>query len=424
MATGFMSAIKKIPQAIGTSGAFMRYLAQRFSQDGCNQSAAALTYMSLFAIVPMLTLMYSMFSLVPAFQEVGAQVESFIFSKFLPSSGQEISQYLSEFSGQARKLSAAGVIILMVTSFLMLGNIEKTFNHLWATTGDRKGLAGFLVYWAILSLGPLLLAAGMMMKTYLLSFRLLVDEVDGLGLSVMLFAYLPWLLTWLAFTLLYIAVPNCKVKTSYAVLGGLVTTVMFETAKWLFGLLVAHSSYTSIYGAFAVVPLFLLWIYFLWVLILIGAELIRSLETFRYSGRGKAMPDLLAVLMILWQCWRRQQRGKALTDRSMSIVGLDAEHWRRLRNLLLEKHVLEKTARGEYVLIRDLASISVTDVVDWLGGNFLSSPVDLTDKVISSHPWYTAYTDLMAHNRSLIEGSMSVNVLALFSRSDETISDK
>jgi hypothetical protein len=91
---------------------------------------------------------------------------------------------------------------------------------------------------------------------------------------------------------------------------------------------------------------------------------------------------------------------------------------------LLEKHVLEKTARGEYVLIRDLASISVTDVVDWLGGNFLSSPVDLTDKVISSHPWYTAYTDLMAHNRSLIEGSMSVNVLALFSRSDETISDK
>ena len=199
---------------------------------------------------------------------------------------------------------------------------------------------------------------------------------------------------------------------------------MFETAKWLFGLLVTHSSYTSIYGAFAVVPLFLLWIYFLWVLILIGAELVRSLETFRYSGRGKAMPDLLAVLMILWQCWRRQQRGKALTDRSMSIVGLDAEHWRRLRNLLLEKHVLEKTARGEYVLIRDLASISVTDVVDWLGGNFLSSPVDLTDKVISSHPWYTAYTDLMAHNRSLLEGSMSVNVLALFSRSDEIISDK
>ena len=171
MLTGF----KELNHQLAHGRHFLTYLVARFNRDGCRQSAAALTYMSLFAIVPMLTLMYSMFSLVPAFNEVGSQVEAFIFSKFLPSSGQEISQYLTEFSSQARKLSAAGVIILMVTSFLMLANIEKTFNHIWATTGSRKGLAGFLVYWAILSLGPLLLAAGMMMKTYLVSFQLIVD---------------------------------------------------------------------------------------------------------------------------------------------------------------------------------------------------------------------------------------------------------
>ena len=88
----------------------------------------------------------------------------------LPSSGQEITSYLSAFSSQARKLSSVGAIILMVTSYLMLANIEKTFNHIWGTDGGRRGLSGFLLYWAVLSLGPLLLAAGVVMKTYLCRF--------------------------------------------------------------------------------------------------------------------------------------------------------------------------------------------------------------------------------------------------------------
>jgi membrane protein len=185
---------------------------------------------------------------VPAFQELGGQVEEFIFSKFLPSSGQEITGYLSEFSSQARKLSVAGVAIIFLTALLMLSNIEKTFNHIWATTGGRKGLAGFLVYWAILSLGPLLLAIGMIMSTYLMSLRLVVAEVDSLGLVALLFSYLPWLLTWLAFTLLYVAVPNCKVRVVYALFGGLITTLLFESAKALFGQLVAHSIYQRIWS--------------------------------------------------------------------------------------------------------------------------------------------------------------------------------
>ena len=414
MTNSLKTGLQNIANGGVHAGHFLRYLLQRFNRDGCRQSAAALTYMSLFAIVPMLTLMYSMFSLVPAFNEVGLQVEAFIFSKFLPSSGQEISQYLTEFSSQARKLSAAGVVILMVTSFLMLANIEKTFNHIWATTGSRKGLAGFLVYWAILSLGPLLLAAGMMMKTYLVSFQLIVDEVDSLGVFAILFSYLPWLMTWLAFTLLYIAVPNCKVRTSYAIFGGLVTTALFETAKTVFGLLVAHSSYTSVYGAFAVIPLFLLWIYLLWVLILVGAELVRSLETFRYQGRGSAIPDLLAVVIILWQCWRRQQKGQTLSDSTMTVVGLDAEHWRRLRNMLLERHILEKTAKGQYVLIRDPASISLNDVVGWLGGNFLSPTDMMSEKLLASHPWYKQYERLIGDNRDSVQRNMSVNLQTLF----------
>jgi membrane protein len=415
MVNQLMSTVGSVSRQLASSGQFLVYALRRFLSDGCPQSAAALTYMSLFAIVPMLTLMYSMFSLVPAFQELGGQVEEFIFSKFLPSSGQEITQYLSEFSNQARKLSVAGVAIILVTALLMLSNIEKTFNHIWATTGSRKGLAGFLVYWAILSLGPLLLAVGMIMSTYLMSLRLMVTEVDSLGLVALLFSYLPWLLTWLAFTLLYVAVPNCKVRVVYAAFGGLITTLLFETAKALFGQLVAHSIYTNVYGAFAVIPLFLIWIYLLWMLILFGAELVRSLETFQYQGRDTELPDLLAVLIILWQCWRRQQKGRSLSDRSMGIIGLNVEQWRRLRNVLLGQGVLEKTASGQYVMIRDADTIRLVDISGWLGQGYGSDDQVLSEKLVKAHPWIASYDGLMRENRQMTEQNMTTSLQKLFS---------
>ena len=415
MVNQLMSTVGSVSRQLASSGQFLVYALRRFLSDGCPQSAAALTYMSLFAIVPMLTLMYSMFSLVPAFQELGGQVEEFIFSKFLPSSGQEITQYLSEFSNQARKLSVAGVAIILVTALLMLSNIEKTFNHIWATTGSRKGLAGFLVYWAILSLGPLLLAVGMIMSTYLMSLRLMVTEVDSLGLVALLFSYLPWLLTWLAFTLLYVAVPNCKVRVVYAAFGGLITTLLFETAKALFGQLVAHSIYTNVYGAFAVIPLFLIWIYLLWMLILFGAELVRSLETFQYQGRDTELPDLLAVLIILWQCWRRQQKGRSLSDRSMGIIGLNVEQWRRLRNVLLGQGVLEKTASGHYVMIRDADTIRLVDISGWLGQGYGSDDQVLSEKLVKALPWIASYDGLMRENRQMTEQNMATSLQKLFS---------
>ena len=415
MVNQLMSTVGSVSRQLASSGQFLVYALRRFLSDGCPQSAAAMTYMSLFAIVPMLTLLYSMFSLVPAFQELGGQVEEFISPKFLPSSGQENTQYLSEFSNQARKLSVAGVAIILVTALLMLSNIEKTFNHIWATTGSRKGLAGFLVYWAILSLGPLLLAVGMIMSTYLMSLRLMVTEVDSLGLVALLFSYLPWLLTWLAFTLLYVAVPNCKVRVVYAAFGGLITTLLFETAKALFGQLVAHSIYTNVYGAFAVIPLFLIWIYLLWMLILFGAELVRSLETFQYQGRDTELPDLLAVLIILWQCWRRQQKGRSLSDRSMGIIGLNVEQWRRLRNVLLGQGVLEKTASGQYVMIRDADTIRLLDISGWLGQGFGGDDQVLSEKLVKAHPWIASYDGLMRENRQMTEQNMTTSLQKLFS---------
>ncbi len=188
---------------------FITHLANEFRESGCQQRAAALTYMTLFAIVPMLMVIYSAFSVIPAFQGYGAQLQDLLFSHLMPDSGSEIQSYLTDFSSQARSLTGWGVGMLVVTAYLMLTNIEKTFNGIWGVTEARKGLSNFLLYWAVLSLGPLLLGLGLAMSTYLLSLTLFVDEYDSLGIVPFLLKFVPWILTTAAFTLLFAAVPNC-----------------------------------------------------------------------------------------------------------------------------------------------------------------------------------------------------------------------
>ena len=367
--------------------AFLVYLKDRYKRDGCQESAAALTYMTLFAVVPLMTMMYSMFAIIPAFQGFGNRVEQLIFENLVPASGVEVQAYLREFSVQARQLSALGGFILVVTSYLMLSNIEKTFNRIWQTAGGRRGLSSFLLYWGVLSFGPLLIGIGLLMHTYLLSFQLLVDEFDTFQLSAALLQYLPWLMTWAGFTLLFVAMPNCRVNFRYALWGGLLTTLFFQIAKGLFGLFVVNSNYHTIYGAFAMVPMFLLWVYLCWVIVLAGAELIRSLETFTQIYRPCYFPDLIAVLIICAQCLDFQRRGESIADSDMLKAGLDGQQWARLRLLLLENKILVSTANNHYVLTRDPSELTLWDLNSLVDAGVFNKPSKRGSEVLAQYPW-------------------------------------
>lgn len=399
--------LAKVLRAVGaTLRRFAGHLIARYKDDGCSESAAALTYMSLFAVVPLMTLMYAMFSIIPSFQGLGEEVERLLFENLVPQSGREVQQYLRDFSGQARKLSSVGAFILVITSYLMLANIEKTFNHIWGTVGGRRGLASFLLYWGVLSFGPLLVGAGLMMHTYLLSFQLIVDEVDTLGITALALQYLPWFMTWAGFTLLFVAMPNCRVVLRYAVAGGLVTTVLFELAKSLFGLLVINSSYQTVYGAFAIVPLFLLWIYLCWMIVLGGAELVRSMETFNVAVYRRRLPDLLAVLMVCCECLRFQARGASLGDRDVIKLGIHEEQWRKLRNLLLDNNLIVTTAANTFVLARDPSTLTVWELSGLLGYPFTASGSAGDKELRTRYPWSARiekiFIDAGNHNRALL----------------------
>lgn len=248
---------------------------KRFLLLGHKTHAAALTYTTLFALVPLLTVTYSMLSMIPALQESKGTIEEVLLGNLVPTSADALMGYLYQFSEQARQLTTIGVVLLMVTAFMMLRNIEDSFNKVWLLKKGRKGVSSFLLYWAVLSLGPLLLSAGIGVSSYIASLSLWKEDwVPSSGILI-LAKVLPYVTSFLAFTFIYWAVPNVKVPLKHAAIGGAVVSVLFQIGQQVFTeASTFFPSYQLIYGAFAAVPLFLLWLFLSWSVILLGSEIV------------------------------------------------------------------------------------------------------------------------------------------------------
>jgi membrane protein len=353
--------------------AFLHYVQKRYKNDGCSHSAAALTYMSLFALVPLMTVMYAILSAVPAFQEVGTQIQDLIFDNFVPATGQEVENYLEQFSEKARKLTGVGVAFLGITAVLMLKNIEKTFNAIWRTRENRSGLSSFLLYWAILSLGPLFLGLALAISTYLVSLRVMFNQVDLIGIGPHILSLTPYLLTSAAFTLIFAAVPNYRVPIKHALIGGFITALVFECAKQIFASIVSNTSYQTIYGTFAAVPLFLLWIYLSWLIVLAGAELVQALSGYNPND-DDGYSDTLLTLGILELLWRRHQLGQSLQEQHLlqkpwlfDRHSLSSDRWTPIRDKLFKAGLIRISETGHFVLGRDLNRFTLWDLTRLLG---------------------------------------------------------
>ncbi|WP_231757781.1 YihY family inner membrane protein [Microbulbifer elongatus] len=355
-----------------------------FNEKNCRQNAAALTYMTLFALVPLVTVSYAMLSLFPDFAGLESKIQHQIFSHFVPESGREVQEYINSFSTQAQRLTGLGIAILLLTAGFMLKNIENTFNSIWDIPRGRKGVSSFLLYWAILSLGPILLGAGMAATTYLFSQKVLAQN-DSLGLLPVVLRVLPFIFTAIAFTLLFVAVPNCRVPLKHGFTGGVITALAFEAAKYLFGAYVAGSSVRAIYGAFAFVPVFLLWVYLMWMIVLAGCVLVRTLSAYHAAAQGRNYSDLVATLSILWGFFSKYQKGQTISDQDISRAGIRPAQWRRIREILQSNKVIGQTDRNDYVLVRDLDAVTLQQMLDWLH----PAPVpESGHRELQMRPWY------------------------------------
>ncbi len=389
----------------------VQYLLSRFVTDRCTDNAAALTYMSLFALVPLLTLVYTMASAVPAFQGLEGEIESFLFENLMPDTGLEMQQYLSDFSSQAKNLTGFGIAMLVATAILMLRNIEAAFNRIWRTRGNRSAVGSFLLYWAVLSLAPLTIGLALGINTYLASFSMLFQDVEAaVGLKLA-----PLALYTLGFTLLYVAVPNCRVPFRHALVGGLVAALAFNLARFLFTRLVVGSSYTFIYGAFAAVPLFLLWIYLSWNLVLVGGILVHSLSAYQSKEQAQR-PTVLKGLDVLYLFWVRQRGGRAVREfeiysgKHEALSGVDSETWSKLRDLFINKRLITENARGHFLLCRDLHKVSFWQLKEWINQERSLAEETREDRM----PWQQKAYQLLQVQRDQQRETLQISLAELF----------
>jgi membrane protein len=341
---------------------FRSQIVVQFREHGLVNRAAALTYTTLFAVVPLTTVAFAILSVLPEFEGVGERVQSYLFQNFVPESSSLVREKLAEFSEQARQLSWWGTALLVVTAFLMLVTVEKTFNDIWKVTEHRRGLQRFLVYWGVLTCGPLLVVGGLLISSYLFSLPFVAD-IDTIGAREKLLGYLPVMLNTAAFTVLYSAVPNCHVPLFHAFLGGLFSMGVLEAAKAAFTWYVGKSGIALIYGTFAAVPLFLAWVYLFWVFVLSGAILVRTLSLPRDPSGARREPPLVLCLRLLALLHASHRAGRAVTEAEIGNgVPMRLADRERVMSVLRAMDLVAQTEEGALMLQRDLRQVTLRDL--------------------------------------------------------------
>ena len=259
---------------------------QRFNQNKLTQAAGYLTYSTMLAIVPLIMVVFSIFSAFPVFNEVTGALKEFIFTNFAPSASDMVGQYIDEFVNNSKKMSAVGIISLIVVALMLINSIDRTLNSIWQDTETRPIFTSFAIYWLILTLGPLLVGVSIAASTYV---KAMFERAANFSFGLKLLSLVPFLSTWFIFTLIYMVVPNKKVSIKHSAAGALIAAVFFTLGKQAFAwYIVTFPSYQLIYGAMATLPIMLLWIQLSWTVVLLGAQLAAVLA----EVRSKKMMNL------------------------------------------------------------------------------------------------------------------------------------
>ncbi len=349
---------------------FLAFLAGHFRANFSLRTAAALSYTTLLSLVPLLTVMFSVVSAFPVFDEVVTRLQDYIFRNFVPASGQVVQSYIQQFLRQSARLTGPGIVFLVLVAVMLMDTIDGVLNGIWKVRRRRRWLAQFLVYWSVLTLGPLLLAVSIVVTSYLVSLSLLTGVDPGGTLQGLLLSVMPFLSIMVALTLLYVLVPNRSVPLRHGLTGAAVAAILFELAKRGFTLYVANvPTYATIYGALAVIPLFLVWIYVSWVVVLLGAELTYCLTVFRdgrprTAGLRDEQANFVHTFRVLGHLWEAQRTGMALNLEALASKEREVGH-DRLEDILMvleEQRFTSATADGAWVLIRDLDEITLWDL--------------------------------------------------------------
>src|SRR5437660_539622 len=345
---------------------FIVALVTRFREERVTQTAGSLTYTTLLSLVPLFTVALAVSTAFPAFDEWISSLQLFILENVLPDTPavNTLIEQINTFSENAARLTAIGIAGFVVTSVMLMLTIDNALNRIFRVQRRRSIVQNVFVYWGVITLGPLFVG-GSLSSTYFalrqaagrLTFTFLADALVGV---------VPFMLTCGALMLLYSVVPARRVEWRHAVLGGLLAGVGFEIAKRGFAIYLSRvPTYTLIYGAFATIPIFLIWLYLSWLVVLTGAIFTAMLPAYhsrpeRHRVPGEALSDALGVLARLA---RAHEAGRVVPLNALAReLRMLPDRCEEILVRAATRGWVARTERDAWVLARDASQIQVADV--------------------------------------------------------------
>ncbi len=394
---------------------FIRYVADTFYADRCLRSSAALTYTTLLSLVPLSTVIFSVFSAFPMFDTFAVQIQTFVFENFVPTSGEAIQQYLEEFSSKTTRLTAIGTVFLILSALLMMNTIEGAINDIWHLSNGRKILSKFMVYWAMLTLGPILVGASLAVSSYLTSLPLFTETALIVDIKTSLLGLLPFFSTTLACTLLYAVVPNTYVPVRHAFVGAVIAAVLFEFAKKGFALYItAFPTYQLIYGALATIPVFLVWLYLSWMVVLLGAQISYCLhhrQGDKLSNQFSTGQILLNDFKLIGLMWQAQLKDKLLSEEELiQDDSLGKIEILTAISRLQESGLIHQTIDGQWALSKDSSRLTLADLYRAQANTLPELDPDL----INQDPLAHALAKALSHSNNYINEAYSIRLQPIY----------
>ena len=413
--------LKKIPFLHQSWFQFLRFLTRHFFEDNCQQKAASLTYTTLLSIVPILTVLLMILSSVPALASVRAQIYEVIYSNLLPQSSLQVSKYINNFAEKSSNLTIIGSMVLFFTTIMTLTTIERAFNQIWRVENRSGGMKSILRYWTIVTLGPLILGTAFIVSSTVQSLSFLNRQIAGYGIDWSFWIQIVSIAVTVAgFISMYWFIPKARVPAKNAAIAGVFVAIIFELMKNLFGTVMANfTSYEAIYGAFAALPIFLLWIYLSWNLILLGVEISYTLTIFETEEVYPRHP-LLSLLDMLNLVYTHHLKGEAVSEQALrNVLGRkELPKWYTYINYLQDSNLITMTEEEDYVLKKDLSKMTLWDFY-----RTLPYPLPIKDEldemsIEDQKPWLSLLVDRFENTEAYAKQQLALPLNMIFAHSE------
>lgn len=368
----------------------LKHVWKHFEEDRCFDEAASLGYTSLLALVPLLAVIFGIISVFPVFSEWSDQLQDFIFDNMIPAAGETIVPHLDNFLDSISSLTLPGTVMLIITALMLMVRIEVAFNRIWRVPQSRSVISRITMYWAVLTLAPIMIGAAVALSAQ----NILAAFTTGGEVPLWLYRTGIFALSWLVFATVFLLVPNRAVRIQHALIGAGLSAVLFELAKLGFVAFVSNTNYKVIYGALATIPIFLMWLYLVWIVVLFGASLAASLTTFRARTReGGEWPDtwmFQLVYRLLGHLWEAQRKGRSLSESELMALEQHVSEFQLVGLLgrLQEAGLVTREEGGDWMLAMDLGEVTLADLYRMLEMYVPASELDQLPVVLE---WDKAY---------------------------------